>query len=63
MRKARPMKGVAEVRCLANHICRLATGACIQDDHPDRPPCTYKNCRVMEIARQALLQVDLQKPN
>lgn len=44
---------VSELREVAQAVCRIATRDCVMDTDPERPLCTEKNCRMMNIARRA----------
>jgi hypothetical protein len=48
------MMRIADVRLVANHICVVSGHPCVQAEDPERPPCTYRNCRIMQIAKEAL---------
>ena len=53
---------LADVRLLANHICTIGGHPCVQREEPERPPCTYRNCRMMVIAKEALEQAVTRQP-
>jgi hypothetical protein len=38
---------------IAREICRAVTDDCVMDESPERPPCTKKNCGMIEIAEKA----------
>lgn len=43
-----------EVRDVARALCRIVTNDCVMDEKPKRSKCTFKNCRMMQIAIQAV---------
>ena len=55
------MATIRQVREVASVICATATGVCVQDDKPKRSPCTYANCRMMKIARDALHEAGIER--
>jgi hypothetical protein len=59
--RARPTEEeVARAICQSDHGPGVPT--CVMDDHPERPPCTDKNCRRFEQARAVIAKFPKVQP-
>lgn len=55
MTKREERQEAAQIRGIARSICRVAgTASCVMDDHPERPLCDEKNCRMFAVAMRAI---------
>jgi hypothetical protein len=52
------MPSIQSVREVAKIVCINSGAPCVQVGEPQRQPCTYENCRMMEIAREALQKAE-----